>query len=67
MEDTQKVSKNRGHNGKCIYCQHGPYCLTCPPPESATGPVCGNCREEVTRSEIAADPYYRDDYSEMFG
>ncbi len=51
-----------GHNGKCIYCEHGPYCTRCAPP----GPVpddayvCGACREEITRSEIAADPYYRD-------
>ena len=47
-----------GHNGPCIYCEHGPYCLICPPPDVVEGPVCGRCREEITRSEIAADPYY---------
>ena len=48
------------HDGPCIYCEHGPYCLTCPPPPVITddSPVCGRCREEITCSEIAADPYY---------
>ena len=52
----------RTHNGPCIYCEHGPYCLACPPPDVADGPVCTRCREEITRSEIAADPYYRGDW-----
>ena len=49
-----------GHNGPCIYCEHGPYCLTCPPPPviEDDAPVCSRCREGVTRSEIAADPYF---------
>jgi hypothetical protein len=51
-----------GHDGRCIYCEHGPYCTQCPPPGSIPDDahVCGPCREEITRSEIAADPYYRD-------
>ena len=50
----------RAHSGPCIYCEHGPYCLTCPPQDAIDddAPVCGRCREEITRSEIAADPYY---------
>ena len=50
-----------GHDPRCLYCEHGPYCLTCPPPASIPDDayVCGRCREGITRSEIAADPYYR--------
>ena len=50
-----------GHDQRCLYCEHGPYCLTCPPPASIPDDayVCGPCREEITRSEIGADPYYR--------
>lgn len=49
------------HNARCLYCEHGPYCLTCPPPASIPDDayVCGPCREEITRQEIAADPYYQ--------
>ena len=51
-----------GHDRKCIYCEHGPYCTQCPPPDPIPDDayVCGPCREEITRSAIAADPYYRD-------
>ena len=55
--------RTRAHSGPCIYCEHGPYCLTCPP-GVVEGPVCGRCREEITRSEIAADPYYSGGYGE---
>ena len=49
----------RGADGpECIYCEHGPWCLTCPPPPVVDGKVCGPCREAITRSEISADPYY---------
>jgi hypothetical protein len=49
------------HCRLCIYCQHGPYCLTCEPPASVPDDahVCGPCREKITRSEISADPYYQ--------
>lgn len=30
-------------------------------------PVCGDCRAEIARQEIAADPYYRGDDYAMFG
>ena len=57
---TTTPETDRAHDGPCIYCEHGPYCLTCPPPPviADDAPVCGRCREEITRSEIAADPYY---------
>lgn len=63
------TARARTHDGPCIYCEHGPYCLACPPPPviADDAPVCSRCREEVTRSEIAADPYYRGDDPEMFG
>jgi len=50
----------RRRDPDCIYCEHGPYCPTCPPPPVVDGEVCAPCREAITRSEIAADPYYRD-------
>lgn len=55
----------RAHDPACIYCERGPYCLTCPAPPVIPddAKVCGPCREAITRSEIAADPYYRDDYA----
>jgi hypothetical protein len=48
------------HDARCIYCEHGPYCPACPPPDSIPGDahVCASCRETITRGEIAADPYY---------
>lgn len=51
------------HDPRCIYCEHGPYCVACPPPASIPDDayVCGPHREEITRSEIAADPYFRGD------
>lgn len=53
------------HDPRCIYCEHGPYCLMCPAWMTASIPddayVCGPHREEITRSEIAADPYFRGD------
>ncbi|HUK73041.1 MAG TPA: hypothetical protein VLW50_30530 [Streptosporangiaceae bacterium] len=57
------------HSGPCIYCAHGPYCTNsdCLPTLRTDGPVCGTCRERINRAEIAADPYYRGDYLEMFG
>ena len=51
-------ARTREHSGPCIYCEHGPYCLACPPPAVVEGTVCSRCREQITRSEIAADPYY---------
>lgn len=50
-----------GHDPRCLYCEHGPACLTCPPPDviPENAYVCGRCREEITRAEIAADPYYQ--------
>lgn len=59
----------RAHDGPCIYCEHGPYCLTCPPPHviADDAPVCGRCREAITRSEIAADPYYGGDDAGLDG
>jgi hypothetical protein len=50
----------------CIYCEHGPYCLTCPP-GPADGPVCQACHDEIQRRVIVADPYYQGDYLAMFG
>lgn len=49
------------HDPKCLYCAHGPYCLTCEPPASIpdNAYVCASCREKITQSEIAADPYYQ--------
>lgn len=63
------------HSGPCIYCTHGPACVSCDLTQgphwgvdrSYPGPVCSNCAEECKRREIAADPYYRGDYVEMFG
>jgi len=66
------------HSGECIYCAHGPYCtdpdclagLVLPGSAatlSAEGPVCSNCHDVIIQGEIAADPYYRGDYLEMFG
>lgn len=59
----------REHDPRCLYCEHGPYCLTCPPPAPIPDDayVCGPCHEEITRREIAADPYYEGDYVTMFG
>ena len=38
-----------GHDGKCIYCEHGPYCTRCAPPGSVPDDayVCGPCREAL--------------------
>ena len=49
------------HDARCIYCEHGPYCLLCPGPGAIPDDahVCGPCREAITRGEIAADPYYQ--------
>lgn len=63
------------HSGPCIYCAHGPACVTCDLTQgphwgidrSYPGPVCGRCSEECKRREIAADPYYSGDYVTMFG
>ncbi len=54
------------HDPRCLYCEHGPYCLTCPPPAAVPDDahVCARCREEITRQEIAADPYYRGSWPE---
>jgi hypothetical protein len=48
------------HDVRCIYCEHGPYCLACPAPDPIPDDahVCGPCREAITRGEIAADPWY---------
>jgi len=69
MTTTDGSSKRAAHSGPCIYCAHGPYCTDpdCTAALATDGPVCGNCRERITRAEIAADPYYRGDYVEMFG
>jgi hypothetical protein len=52
---------NVKHDARCIYCEHGPYCLTCPAPDLVPDDahVCGPCREAITRGEITADPYYQ--------
>jgi hypothetical protein len=66
------------HSGPCIYCPHGPACVTCdltqgpywgkgPAGREYPGPACGNCSAECKRLEIAADPYYSGDYVTMFG
>lgn len=66
------------HSGPCIYCAHGPACVTCDlskgphwgagsPGHEYPGPVCARCAEECKRREIAADPYYSGDYFAMFG
>lgn len=66
------------HSGPCIYCAHGPACVSCDlaegphwgagsPGHEYPGPVCGNCSAECKRREIAADPYYSGDYVTMFG
>jgi hypothetical protein len=64
------------HSGPCIYCAHGPACVTCDLTQGPhwgaagheyPGPVCGNCSVECKRREIAADPYYSGDYVAMFG
>lgn len=66
------------HSGPCIYCSHGPACVTCdltqgpywgkgPAGHEYPGPVCSNCSAECKRMEIAADPYYSGDYTTMFG
>ena len=52
---------------ECIYCEHGPYCPDCPPPDSVTGPVCGQCRVAIASAEARADPYASGDYCAMFG
>jgi hypothetical protein len=60
------------HSGPCLYCpQHGPACVSCDTPLPAgpieQQPVCRACAEEITRLEIAADPYACGDYVAMFG
>ena len=62
------------HSGPCIYCAHGPGCVTCDLTqgphwgiEPHPGPVCTYCSDECKRREIAADPYYSGDYVTMFG
>jgi hypothetical protein len=60
------------HGGPCVYCpQHGPACVSCDSPTPAAPvedwPVCAACSSELTRLEIAADPYYRGDYYAQFG
>lgn len=62
------MSRTHGaHPGPCIYCEHGPYCVECPPPAVTDGPVCDSCRARIVSAGIAADPYYRGDYVAMFG
>jgi hypothetical protein len=63
------------HSGPCIYCSHGPGCVTCDLTKGPDwgagpeypGPVCRHCSEECQRREITADPYYSGDYVTMFG
>jgi hypothetical protein len=55
------------HDPSCIYCEHGPYCMACPFPGSANGPVCDDCHARIVTAEIQADPYYEGDYLTMFG
>ena len=58
---SDRTAVYRPHDPRCLYCAHGPWCPTCPPPASIPEDayVCGPCREEITRGEIAADPYYQ--------
>lgn len=58
---------NWQHSGPCVYCSHGPSCVRCETTGGPDGPVCRNCAEEITRAEIAADPYSRGDNYVMFG
>lgn len=38
-----------------------------PSPMAEDTHVCDNCRADIVRQEIAADPYARGDYVAMFG
>ncbi len=67
---------NDPHPTRCLYeCDdhHGAgpkvHTLDCalPSPMAENAYVCDNCRAEVQRQEIAADPYYSGDNYAMFG
>ncbi|MFI9366077.1 hypothetical protein ACIG5E_34255 [Kitasatospora sp. NPDC053057] len=45
------------HDPGCSYCAHGPGCYRCPPSRGRST-VCRDCRAEILRAEIAADPLY---------
>lgn len=47
----------RVHTLKCVL----------PSPMAEGAYVCGDCRAEIARQEIAADPYYSGDNYAMFG
>jgi hypothetical protein len=54
----------------CLYqcpTHHGVNVHTINCPVHIDRPVCNGCREEIVRSEIAADPYYSGDDYGMYG
>ncbi|MEV6544201.1 hypothetical protein [Streptomyces sp. NPDC051665] len=45
-----------GHDLSCVYCVHGPDCLSCPPAPTGAGPLmaCGPCGSDVLTAELRA-------------
>ena len=53
------------HDPACAYCEHGPNsvdCATRVPGPAEDAFVCRDCRTELARARIAADPRNHDDY-----